>query len=72
VSVAAAAVIIVPILVLLAAAVLVGLAVFLALGLVLGVLRLPLHLWRLIAGPRGDDGRRNVRVVRSDHTLGQW
>jgi uncharacterized membrane protein YphA (DoxX/SURF4 family) len=69
---AAAALIVVPILALFVAAVLVGLGVFLVLGIVATILALPLRLWRLITGPRGDDGRRNVRVVRSDRTLGQW
>ena len=68
---AAGLVVVLPILVLMGAAVLVGLVVFLVLSAVLAIRALPLRLWQLLAGRRGDDGRRNVRIVRSDRTSGE-
>jgi len=67
---AAVLVVLVPLFLLVAAAVLVGLAVFLVLGVLVQILRV-LSGWRDRIGSRSSgtsigDGRQNVRVIRRD------
>ena len=64
------AVLAVPLLILAAAAFLIGLFLFRALRVILGLVTLPLRLWSLAAARSVDSGRRNVRVIEPDRQDG--
>ena len=70
VRLALGAVIALPLLILAAAAFLIGLFLFRALRVILGLVTLPLRLWSLASARSADSGRRNVRVIEPDRQDG--